>query len=96
MQPASSGKKERLRCTLTDAQQEQALHLFHCKFGGNCLGDSEVAVARAALLQLTLRGTAPRLRPARKTGEFAGYGKELRNAPVDEGELPANVRNRCE
>ena len=89
----------RLRCPpLTEAQQEQCIHLFHClKYGADLMGADTVAAGRAALFQYALRnGTVPRIVTVyEKTNRFVGFGDELRQVPADERQMPAAVRNRC-
>lgn len=95
-QPTEAPK---LRCpALTEPQQEQLIHLFHCiKFGMDFLRDDEVAAARAAQFQFVLRNgsTAQFVTVYEKTGQFRGFGENLRVAPENEDDLPAAVRNRC-
>lgn len=89
----------RLRCpALTEEQQTQCLHLFHClKYGLPFLSDDEAAAARAGLLQFALRnGTVPRLVTVyEKTDAHVGHYAELRKQPEREDDLAPSVRNRC-
>lgn len=91
--------KIKLRCPpLTEAQQTQCMHLFHClKFGAYFLSTDEVAAGRAALLQFALRnGSVPRLVTVyEKSSNFVGFGQNLRHAPLSVDDLPPAVRNRC-
>lgn len=88
-----------LRCpALTEAQQEQGIHLFHClKFGFEFLSADEVAGSRAALFQFAVRnGTVVHLVTVyEQTGNFKGFGDKLRGTPAEHLQLPSAVRNRC-
>jgi hypothetical protein len=87
------------RCpALTEAQQEQALHLFHgAKFGAHLFDPDVVRATHAALLQYVLfNGTWPHLVTVyEQSRAYVGFGDTLRDAHRTEAELPNHVRNRC-
>lgn len=83
-------------CVLTEAQQAQGLHLFHCLKYGDAFFDERVVLAsRAALLQFAMHGWWVHLVTVyERTRRFVGFGDTLRGN-VDETTMPAQVRNRC-
>ena len=87
------------RCpALTEAQQEQCIHLFHCaKFGSHLFPVDAVDVAHAALLQFVLHdGSWPHLVTVYEQSQrFVGYGDKLRNPQQTEETMSNHVRNRC-
>jgi hypothetical protein len=92
-------RSKKYRCPpLTEAQQTQACHAFHCmKYGMNHFDDHVVDATLAAMLQYTLHnGTWVHLVTVyEKSNRFLGFGKRLRDPNKTENALDVSVRNRC-
>jgi hypothetical protein len=87
------------RCVpLTEPQQSQLIHAFHCiKYGTAFFDARALGAARAALFNSALRSgiVVRHITVYETSNNYTGYGDTLRNPPANEDEMPAAARMRC-
>lgn len=87
------------RCVpLTEPQQSQLIHAFHCiKYGSAFFDARALGAARAALFHSALRSgiVVRHITVYESSSNYTGYGDTLRNPPANEDDMPAAARMRC-